>query len=170
MSAFEEQALSHYTYLFRAAMKMCYGDVDDAEDIVQETYLRAYQNFDKFDENKSSLITWMYRILSNIRLDDMKWRDRHPVTPMECGEIDRTFDMLFQPHPWYDEKWVIQKLNSTLAEFSADEQAAFKRVMDGERVRDIAEDMGVTPNTVSRRVSAIRNRLKFHLRKYMEVE
>ena len=62
--------------LYRLALKML-GNASDAEDALQNTFLKAFQHVDKF-EGRSSLSTWLYRIASNEAL--MLLRKRHPET------------------------------------------------------------------------------------------
>src|SRR5689334_19692064 len=73
--AFRLLVEQHSRAIFRLAFRMT-GNEQDAEDVVQETFLRAYKQLDRY-EARSSFSTWLYRIASNYSLDLMRSRKRH---------------------------------------------------------------------------------------------
>jgi RNA polymerase sigma-70 factor, ECF subfamily len=65
---------AHYELIYRLAIKMV-SDAQDAEDILQETFIKAFRHLQGFD-GRSSLSTWLYRIATNEAL--MFLRRRKP--------------------------------------------------------------------------------------------
>src|ERR687888_1208370 len=80
-AGFADQAMDLMPSLYAAALRMT-RNPSDAEDLVQETYLRAYRGFGGFQEG-TNLKAWMYRILTNTFINSYRKRQREPVTVLE---------------------------------------------------------------------------------------
>jgi RNA polymerase sigma-70 factor (ECF subfamily) len=78
---FEREVLPLLPNLYSAALRMTRNPTD-AEDLVQETYLRAYRGFSGFEEG-TYLRAWMYRILTNNFINSYRKKQREPVTVQE---------------------------------------------------------------------------------------
>ena len=75
---------SYYELIYRLAIKML-GNTQDAEDILQETFLKAYRNLKGFD-GRSSLSTWLYRIATNEALMFLRKQRPELISVEEPGE------------------------------------------------------------------------------------
>jgi RNA polymerase sigma-70 factor (ECF subfamily) len=73
---FAEQAMEHMPSLYNAALRMTRNPAD-AEDLVQETYLKAYRGFGGFQEG-TNLKAWLYRILTNTFINSYRSKKRRP--------------------------------------------------------------------------------------------
>src|SRR5918912_2078099 len=79
---FSELAMEHMGSLYTAALRMT-RNPSDAEDLVQETYLKAYRAFESFQEG-TNLKAWLYRILTNTFINSYRAKKRRP----EESDID----------------------------------------------------------------------------------
>jgi RNA polymerase sigma-70 factor (ECF subfamily) len=75
-SAFAQEAMQFAPQLYSAALRMTRNGAD-AEDLVQETYLRAYRSFDSYQEG-TNLRAWLFRILTNTFINNYRAKKRRP--------------------------------------------------------------------------------------------
>ncbi|MBM4170806.1 MAG: sigma-70 family RNA polymerase sigma factor [Ignavibacteria bacterium] len=73
---FEKETLPHMNALYNYALKIT-GDVDDADDLVQETYLKAFRFFDKYERGTNSK-AWLFRILKNSFINEYRRVKKQP--------------------------------------------------------------------------------------------
>jgi RNA polymerase sigma-70 factor, ECF subfamily len=90
----------------RELLAHCYrmtGSLHDAEDLVQETLLRAWKAFDRF-EGKSSMRTWLHRIATNTCLTALEGRQRRPLpTGLGGSSSDPTAELVERREvPWLE--------------------------------------------------------------------
>ena len=76
-SRFEEEALPLLDQLYGGALRMTRNPAD-AEDLVQETYLKAFKAFDSYRPG-TNLKAWLYRIMTNTYINVYRKRQRQPV-------------------------------------------------------------------------------------------
>lgn len=86
--SFAEQAMPFMGQLYSAAVRMT-RNAADAEDLVQETYLRGYRGFNGFEQG-SNLRAWLYRILTNTFINQYRSRQRRP-DETDMGEHEDLF-------------------------------------------------------------------------------
>jgi len=83
--AFEQEALAHTDALYRLGMHLT-GSADDAGDLVQETYLKAFRFWGKYDGRKG-IGAWLFRILKNSFIDLYRKESRNPTVVRYCETL-----------------------------------------------------------------------------------
>src|SRR3954464_11791091 len=86
---FEKAAMPYVDSLYNTAYRMTRNS-EDAEDLVQETYLKAYRYYDKLEE-EPTLRAWLYKIMKNTFINNYRKRQRAP-TLSDFAEIEESFE------------------------------------------------------------------------------
>jgi RNA polymerase sigma-70 factor (ECF subfamily) len=160
--------------LHRLALRMM-NDPYEAEDILQETFLKAYQNLDRF-EGRSSIGTWLYRITTNEALmrlrkfrPDMVAIDE-PVEMPDGHVVTRELkDWCCLPESEFMTNEAQLKLDKAVVELSPALRSTFiLRDMHGLSTRESAEILDISEAAVKTRLLRARLQLRDSLSAYFE--
>jgi RNA polymerase sigma-70 factor (ECF subfamily) len=148
------------------------GCAEDAKDLLQDTFLRAYEKLDRF-HGESSFYTWIYRIAVNLALSDRRKRrsGHRPAGVSTGGMIDPPDDPCHcdpsLPIEREEREVLIQRALNALA---ADHRAVVVlKDVEGLRYEEIAAVLHVPIGTVRSRLHRARSELRDRLRDVMDL-
>src|SRR3954469_12343341 len=114
---FAAQAMEHMGSLYAGALRMTRNPAD-AEDLVQETYLKAYRGFERYEQG-TNLKAWLYRILTNTYINRYRQQKRRPIET----DIDDVEDFyLYRRLGGIDEARISKSAEESLFELFADDE------------------------------------------------
>jgi len=147
----------HSRAIYRLAWRMT-ANSHEAEDIVQDTFLRAYKQLHRFD-GRAAFGTWVHRIAVNCSLDLIRSRKRRQETSLggspEAGANEKADDRLLlslpasepTPERSVQSTQIRELLAAAMEELSDMERCAFTlRHHDGLGIEEISRTLGVQPN------------------------
>jgi RNA polymerase sigma-70 factor (ECF subfamily) len=145
----------HSPMVFRLAFRMT-GNASDAEDVVQETFLKAHRSLGGFDE-RARFGTWVYRIAVNAAIDLIRRRGRGTVARPGGDDDPPVVETLASKDPQPDRVAMSGQIQrdvaAALTQLSERERAAFVlRHLEGMPIERIAEVLKIGPNAVKQTV------------------
>jgi RNA polymerase sigma-70 factor (ECF subfamily) len=164
---FEEEALELADQVYRVARRLA-PSREDAEELVQETYIRAFRNWQSFRPG-TNLRAWLFRILTNLNIDRGRREQRSPsFEPIEEGDYF-LYNRLEESGGPDDEERVVERLSQdgvvdALAAVPHDFRDVIVLVDIGEfSYRDAAQILDIPVGTVMSRLHRGRRILKHEL-------
>ena len=144
--AFRALVEQHSRSVFRLAFRMT-GNEQDAEDVVQESFLRAYRQLGRF-ESRANFGTWLYRIVSNCSVDLMRSKQaRHDQVrgdSLDEGAVDLPAADVPGPDRMAQSAEIERRVQDALRELSPLERAAFTlRHYEGRSIDEISATLGL---------------------------
>ncbi|MCU0452763.1 MAG: sigma-70 family RNA polymerase sigma factor [Bacteroidetes bacterium] len=88
---FEAEAMPHMDLLYNFALRTT-GDRDDAKDLLQETYLKAYRFWDKYEKG-TNIRAWLFRIMKNSYINRYRKETREP-DKVDYGDVENFYDSI----------------------------------------------------------------------------
>ena len=167
LESFQSLVEHHSRDVFRLAFRMTRNEMD-AEDAVQETFLRAYKKISSFD-GRSSFSTWLYRVTANTSIDIIRRRQRHDSRSISLDEETATSRMPTSSDPSQDRvlfsSEIKKRLDVALGELSELERSAFMlRHFEDFPLAEISRMLGLktsaTKQAVFRAVRKVRKTLE----------
>ena len=161
---FEEEALAHADQLYRIALRLS-GSQQTAEELVQETYLRAFRSWRSYRPG-SNLAAWLATILRNVFLDEARRQQRRPAQEsFEDTTEYYLYNQLAGPSGEPQEAVLNRLAGSAIVEALADVPPAFREVVVLVDIGDFsyqeaADILGVPIGTVMSRLHRGRRALK----------
>jgi RNA polymerase sigma-70 factor, ECF subfamily len=166
--AFRALVERHSRAVFRLAHRMT-GNASDAEDVVQETFLKAYRQLSRF-ESRANFGTWVHRIAVNCSIDLIRARPHreagHDATDLEqFGAADTAEPGLPSPERLMLSAEVQGRISDAMTSLSKMERAAFVlRHFEGQSIDEISRALGLktnaTKHSIFRAVKKMRQALE----------
>ncbi len=164
VNAFETLVLSYEKNVYNLALRMV-KNPEDASDMAQEAFIRAYNSLASF-RGESKFYVWLYRIVSNVCLDFLRSRSRHPTVSLsvendegEETELDIP-DESQSPEALLERRLTRDSVRRGLDALSEEyRQILLLREIQGLSYDEIAETLSMELGTVKSRIFRARKKL-----------
>lgn len=166
---FEQTAMVHLDFLYNLGLKITRNE-DDAQDLVQETFLRAYRFFDKYEPG-TNCKAWLYRILKNTYINHYRKQHRRPME-VDFAAIEETQESQVEgsgakpsdPEELLMNSLLREDVRQAFAQLPAGYREALAlSLVAGYSYREIADMMGCPIGTIMSRIHRARKLMQKQL-------
>ena len=161
---FSHKVNLHYSPLRGYALKLT-QDHEDANDLVQETMLKAFKNKDKFEEG-TNLKGWLYTIMKNIFINNYRRMVKGNIFTDDTEGQFYINQASFTAKNEGERNLVMKELNAAIDELAENLKTPFLMSFEGYKYEEIAEQLNVPLGTVKIRIHVARQRLMERLKDY----
>ncbi len=175
LAAFEQLVTRYQDKITGFAARML-SDRDEAEDVAQEVFIKAYRHLESF-RGASSFSTWLYRITTNLCIDRVRAKKRRPQSAYSLDEpIDREedsgkreiADLSFEPSGQIERDELRLQVRQTMAEMPEKQRSVLVMCdLQGMAYEEIAQVLDCPIGTVKSRLFHARADLARRLKPYM---
>lgn len=166
---FDAEAVRHLDALYSFALKLTRGR-DDAEDLVSDTMLRAFQRWEQYNLG-TNIRAWLFTILYHAFVSRKRRVDAREVQPLEDEEGREIFEAVGETDPegrYYDSFLDEEIVTAILALPDEYRDAVVMSDLHGLKYAEIAKALGVPEGTIKSRLFRGRRLLQAQLRDYAE--
>jgi RNA polymerase sigma-70 factor (ECF subfamily) len=176
VAGFEKLVSRYQNKIMGYVGRMTNGDREEAEDITQEAFIKAYRNLDSF-RGQASFSTWLYKIATNLCIDRARTRKRRP---QQAYSLDEPFDKeeegggreiadtRFEPSKGVERDELRSLVRQTVAEMPEKQrQVLIMCDLQGMPYENIAEVLSIPLGTVKSRIFHARADLARRLKPYI---
>lgn len=168
---FEREAIPHMNALYNFAYRMT-GDEDDADDLVQETYLKAFRFFDKFEKG-TNCKAWLFRIMKNSFINDYRKLTKEP-NKVDYEDVQNFYETIKSDevvYNHYQEDAFSNSLDDEITKAISELPEDFRTVIilsdiEGFTYEEIADFVDIPVGTVRSRLHRARKMLYSQLYNY----
>lgn len=161
---FDYQINDHQSALKTFALNFT-KNIDDADDLVQETLLKAIR-YSKLYVEGTNLKGWLYTIMRNTFINDYRRMAKHRNIIETTEEINSAQLYKSASHNQVDNKFISDDVNKALAMLSAEYYIPFTKHFEGYKYHEIADMLNIPIGTVKTRIHVARQLLKSNLKIY----
>lgn len=161
---FSHKVNLHYSPLRGYALKLT-QDHEDANDLVQETMLKAFKNKDKFEEG-TNLKGWLYTIMKNIFINNYRRMVKGNIFTDDTEGQFYINQASFTDKNEGERNLVMKEINTAIGELADNLKIPFLMSFEGYKYEEIAEQLNVPLGTVKIRIHVARQRLMERLKDY----
>jgi len=150
---------THHQHLYRFVQRYVRNS-EDAEDVVQNTFLEASRCADRFS-GLSKPSTWLFGIALNLARNQVRRNCADPCDAMEEEILEQVVDLNSDPAELIERRQIVGMVQSLLEEIPAKLRSTFEAVLDGESTYQLAaEQLQIPIGTVRSRVSRLRGQIR----------